>query len=217
MSQQLEIIHCEQGSLDWHRARLGVLTASVADVLLKKARNGGPSEMRATLMRDLAGQRITGELPEEIKSIYFERGHEVEPDARNFYAMLTDIEPVQIGFMRRNGVGCSPDSLVGEDGLLEIKSRAPKHQIDVLLEGGLPAEHKAQVQFQLWVSARRWCDYLSYCPGLPPLLVRVDRDEPYIASLAVAAAEFLAELDAMIEQIRDYDWTRNYITQKAAA
>lgn len=208
---ELEIIPCEQGSLDWHQARLGVFTASTFGVLFKKGRGpGGVSQERGTLMRRLAGERITGQLPEVVNSIYTERGHAIEPEARDFYTMLTDTEPTQIGFLRRGGVGCSPDSLVGEDGLLELKSRDPAHQIEVLLTGELPEEHRAQCQGQLWVSARRWCDYLSYCPGLPPFLVRVERDETYIATLAIAAAEFLAELDAMVETIRGYDFTTHY-------
>ena len=207
----LEIINCQQGSLDWHRARLGVLTASNFHILFKSGRaKGSPSEMRAKLLRDLAGQRITGRLPEEISSIYLDRGHEWEDEARSFYAMLTDTEPSLVGFMRRNGVGCSPDSLIGTDGLLEIKTRAPKHQIDVLLEGVLPEEHRAQVQGQLWVSKRRWCDYLSYCPGLPPLLVRAERDELFIADLASRAEAFLVDLDAIIATIKAYDFTDFY-------
>src|SRR3546814_4496891 len=90
-----------------------------------------------------------------------ERGHEQEPEARSLYAFMRDVEPVQIGFIRRGPLGCSPDSLVAGDGLLEIKTKLGHLQIEVLEAGVLPSEHRPQVQAQMWISGRKWCDFLS--------------------------------------------------------
>lgn len=207
---ELEIFHCDQGSLNWVNARLGVLTASNFSVLLAKGRGGGESKQRQTYLDKLAGEILTGHPADQFSNAHTERGHEYEPEARNLHAMLRDVESTPVGFLKRGGVGCSPDSLIGEDGLLEIKTKMPHLQIAALREGGLPDEHKAQVQGQLWVSGRAWCDFLSYCPGLPSLLVRVPRDELYIATIKVAADQFLADLGATVE------WLRNCTGTEAA-
>ena len=201
---ELQIFNCEQGTPEWYAARLGIPTASEFQTLLAKGRGGGDSKGRATYMNTLAGERITGELSESYTNEHMERGKAMEGAARELYSFLHDVEPQQIGFMRRGDVGCSPDSLIGDDGMLEIKTKLPKLQIAVLKSGEVPAEHIAQLQGQLWVAGRQWVDFVSYWPGLPPFIKRVQRDEPYIAALKVAADDFLTELDALVEFIRNY-------------
>jgi hypothetical protein len=208
---QLQIFNCEQGSIDWFAARRGILTASQFHILLQKSRSGGPSKERESYLNELAGEILTDEVAPGFSNEHTERGHVMEAEARNLYSMIRDVEPLQVGFLRRGGMGCSPDSLVGDDGMLEIKTKLPKLQIALLKSGVLPDEHKPQVQGQLLVSARQWCDFMSYWPGLPPFLVRVHRDETYIASLKVAAMDFLMDLDATVA------FVRNYNPQQAAA
>jgi len=195
----LEIIDCEQGSLDWHRARLGIPTASrFADILAK-----GDGKMRARYLRDLAGEIYTGEPDTEgFTNAHMERGKLWEADAREHYAFTNDVEPQQVGFIRNGRAGASPDSLIGEVGGLEIKTALRHIQIERLQRGGMPPEHKAQVQGCLWITGREWWDFMSYAPGLPPLIVRVPRDEAYIDQLTKAVDAFNEELDALVASIR---------------
>jgi hypothetical protein len=202
---ELQVFDVEQGTEEWLRARLGIPTASEFQCLLAKGRGpGGESVGRTTYLRKLAGERITGLPSESYSNDHMERGKAMEQEARDTYAFLRDVEPHQVGFLRRGDVGCSPDSLIGDVGLVEIKTKLPHLQIAVLEEGKVPAEHIAQLQGQLWVSGRQWVDFVSYWPGLPPFIQRVPRDEIYIATLKVAVDGFLADLNALVERITNY-------------
>lgn len=197
----LDIIQCEQGSAEWHMARLGIPTASrFADILAK-----GEGKMRARYLRDLAGEIYTGEPDAEgYTNVHMERGKAWEDDARQHYAFTHDVEPLQVGFIRNGRAGASPDSLIGEDGGLEIKTALRHIQIERLQRGGLPPEHKAQVQGCMFITGREWWDFMSYAPNLPPLIVRVPRDGAYITQLAAAVDAFNEELDALVQSIRTY-------------
>ena len=192
----LIIYDCEQNSPEWLEARRGIPTASrFADILAK-----GQGITRRKYLYTLAGEVLTGECAEGYSNPHMERGHEMEADAVNLYAFEHDVEPVTVGFMRRGRAGCSPDRLVGDVGMVEAKSKLPHLQLEVLERGDLPPEHKAQVQGQLWVSGREWCDFVSYWPRLPLFVVRVERDEKYIETLAQAVADFVGELDALVKK-----------------
>lgn len=195
----LEIIDCDQGTIEWHRARLGIPTASrFADILAK-----GDGKMRARYLRDLAGEIYTGEPDTEgFTNAHMERGKLWEADARDHYAFTNDVEPQQVGFIRNGRAGASPDSLIGEVGGLEIKTALRHIQIERLQRGGMPPEHRAQVQGCLWITGREWWDFMSYAPGLPPLIVRVPRDEAYIDQLTKAVDAFNEELDALVASLR---------------
>jgi hypothetical protein len=193
---ELEIFNCEQGSPEWFEARRGVPTASNFAALLAK----GEGKTRRTYLLKLAGEAITGECAESFSNAHMERGHVMEADARNLYAFAHDVEPQLVGFMRRGRAGCSPDSLIGDSGMLEIKSKLPHLQLDVLEKGKLPSEHIAQVQGQMWIAGRDWCDFVSYWPRLPLFCIRVERDDKYIETLSQAVADFVGELDTYIER-----------------
>jgi hypothetical protein len=197
---ELQIFNCEQGSPEWYACRLGIPTASRFATVMAKGKGGGESKTRTDYMYDLVGEKLTQTQAEGFSNSHMERGHEMEPDARRLYAMVRDVEPVQIGFLRRGDVGASPDSLVGDNGLLEIKTKLPRLQLQAVFANRLPPEHRAQVQGQLWVSGREWLDFVSYWPGLKPLIVRVERDEPYIAEIAIAVSDFLCELNDLMNQ-----------------
>jgi hypothetical protein len=194
----LQIIECDQGTDEWLRARMGIPTASCFKQILAK----GEGKTRRSYMLKLAGEILTGEPMEGFSNQHTERGHEMEPEARDLYAFMRDAEPQLIGFIRNGQKGCSPDSLIGANGMLEIKTKLPHLQIDCLLSGGLPSDHKAQCQGQLWIAEREWLDFVSYWPKLPLHVVRVHRDEEYIAKLAQAVDEFNDELAHMVEGIR---------------
>lgn len=209
----IEIINCDQGSPAWFAARAGIVTASEFSTVMAKGRDGGASVTRAKYMRQLAGEILTGEpAPEGYTNGFMERGKLLEDEAREHYAFVNDVEPQRVGFIKAGRAGCSPDSLIGEDGGLEIKTAIPAVQIERLMKGGLPSEHKAQVHGSMWVSKRQWWDFMSYCPHLPPLIVRVERDEEYIAQLAKAVEAFNHELDNIVQSIRTY---QNFKAQAA--
>lgn len=199
-----QIIQCEQNSPEWHRARLGIPTASSFADVLTKARDGkSDGATRKTYMLKLAGEILTGEPMEMVFTRDMERGHLMEPEARDLYTLQTGASLERAGFARRGRAGCSPDSLIGKDGGLEIKTKAPHLLIDVILKDEFPAEHKAQVQGSLWITEREWWDLEVYWPGMPPFIKRTYRDDTYIATLASEIERFNNDLDAIVAQMRD--------------
>jgi len=193
---ELEIFNDEQGSLEWFAARLGIPTASQFHTVMAKGKGGGASKTRETYMLKLIGERMTGELMDNFNNAHMERGKRLEAEARDLYAVTKGVWTEPVGFLRRGRVGASPDSLVDETGLLEVKTKLPHLQLEVLLANKLPAEHRAQAHGQLWIAEREWIDFVSYWPGLPQLIVREYRDETYIAEIKSAVDEFNEEMDA---------------------
>ncbi|MGH9644412.1 MAG: lambda exonuclease family protein [Terriglobales bacterium] len=187
-----------QGSDEWRAARCGIPTSSDFDAILAKGKGGGESKMRRTLMLRLIGEQITGQPEESYSNGFLERGKAQEPDARNMYAFLHDeFEPEIVGFIRNGQIGCSPDSLLGPSGMLEIKTRMARLQLELLLAGEVPPEHKAQIQGQLLVAEREWVAFMSFSPGIKPFIAMVYRDEPYIARLKIEILDFLAEMETL--------------------
>lgn len=198
----MQIFTCEQNSDEWLRVRMGIPTASQFATLLAKGRDGGASLTRRTYMLKLAGEIITGEPMESFSNEHTERGHAMEDEARDLYAFQTGAELHRVGFIRNGRAGCSPDSLIGEDGGLEIKTKLPHLLIELMLKDEFPPEHKAQVQGTLWLTKREWWDLPVYYRGMPMFTKRTYRDEPYIQRLATEVDRFNAELDQIVEQIR---------------
>lgn len=122
MSDCLEIIACEQGSPEWTQSRLGIPTASEFAAILTKGRGGAESKTRLSYLYKLAGERLTGEPMESISSFHMERGKLMEDEARSVYGFVTGRVCERVGFLRRGKAGASPDALIGQDGLLEIKT-----------------------------------------------------------------------------------------------
>lgn len=199
----MEIIDCDQNSELWHQCRSGIVTASQFKTVLANGKGGAESKTRAAYMRRLAAEIITGEPLESFSSPAMARGHAMEQEARDFYSFLHDVEPQQVGFIRNGRKGCSPDSFIGNDGLLEIKTQRGDLLIETLLKDQFPSEHLAQVQGQLWIAERDYCDLIVFWPGLRPFIQRQYRDEKYIANLADATNRFVDELDALVEKIRN--------------
>lgn len=197
----VDILDCEQLSDDWWHARLGIPTASDFKSVLAK----GEGKMRKAYMLKLLGERLTGEPAERYSNEHMERGRLMEAEARHLYAFMQDANPLPVGFIRNGEVGCSPDSLISDVGLLEIKTKLPHLQIEVLLAGKLPPEHKAQVQGQLWVAEREWCDLVSYWPRLPLFVTRVFREEEYIKTIEREVKAFLDEMNVIENRLRQMD------------
>lgn len=200
----LEIFDCDQGSDDWYECRRGIPTASKFMTIMAKGKDGGASITRRKYMYQLAAEIVTGAVHEGYRNADIERGHEMEPEARNMYALITDAEPTAVGFVRNGPKGCSPDSLVDKSGILEIKTKQPDLLIETLLRDVFPAEHKAQCQGALWVTEREWIDIAVYWPRLPLFIKRAYREEAYIAQIAEAVDAFNEELENVVDQVRRY-------------
>lgn len=200
----MQIFNCEQGSAEWFEARRGIPTASEFATVMAKGKAGAESKTRRTYMMKLAGEILTGELMDSFSNVHTDRGKEMEPDARNLYAFMRDCEPELVGFIRNGSKGGSPDSLVGNDGMLEIKTALPHIQVDRLLLGRVPPEHVAQCQGNLWIAEREWIDFASYWPKLPLFVTRAHRDEAYIKELSAAVDQFNEELAELVERVRSY-------------
>lgn len=187
---------CPQGGSAWLRARLGIPTASKFDKILTP-QTCKPSTQADGYMRTLLAEWITGESSDAGASQFMDRGTQMEPEARNWYAFDRDVELVQVGILLREDgmVGASPDALVGDDGTLEIKCPAAATHIGYLLDGGAGLlGYSAQVQGALWLSGRKWTDIVSYSPCMPAVVVRVARNEKYIAALDAAVSTFVEHL-----------------------
>lgn len=200
----MKIIECEQNSPEWYAARFGIPTASEFHTVMAVGPKGGKPPGRVTYLNKLAGEILTGDPMESYVSAAMERGKVMEDEARDLYAFQNNVEPERVGFIRSGNAGCSPDSLIGDMGGLEIKSAATHVQIERLLKGELPSEHKAQVFGNLWITKRDWWDFCSYCPKLPLFSIRVYRDEDYIKKIAAEVDLFNIELQQTVEFIRKY-------------
>lgn len=197
----IQVFDCEQGSEAWFACRLGIPTASEFATVMASGRGGGESKGRRTYMLKLLGELLTGEPAENYSNQHMERGKIMEAEARDLYQLLTGNECTRVGFIRRGDSGCSPDSLIGDDGLVEVKTKLPHLQLDCLLRDEVPPEHMAQLQGQLWITGRAWVDFVSYWPCLDPFIKRVARDEVAIRAIAVAVEAFNTELTALAERI----------------
>lgn len=194
----MKILTVEQGTPEWHAARLGIVTMSELKTLLVKGK--GPGEFGAgaiSYMHQLIGERITGEAADAFSgNAHTQRGHELEPVALELYREATGHSNLeQVGIVLNHGVGYSPDCLVGNVGLVEIKTKLPKHQIELLLADEIPSEHVAQCQGGLWVSEREWIDFVSYWPGMPLFVKRAYRDEAMIQTIAERVEAFHDEME----------------------
>ena len=201
----MKIMGCEQNSPEWFEARLGIPTSSMfATVMARSPKGNAPGKTQLTYMRKLAGEIITGAQADNYSNAAMERGHEMEDEARKFYAFMTDEDPVKVGFIRNGEAGSSPDSLIGKKGLVEIKTKAPHLLIEFFEKDQFPPEYMAQCQGQLWIAEREWVDLAAYWPGMPLFVKRAYWDEEYIRKIAREVARFSRELHAMVNRIRAY-------------
>lgn len=198
----IEIVDCEQGSEAWFRARMGMPTASEFATVLAKGRSGGESKTRRTYLLKLAGEILTGEPMESYSNQHMDRGKEMEPEARNLYAFMADAELSRVGFIKNGPKGCSPDSLVGDKGMLEIKTALPHILIDLHTRNDFPPEHFAQCQGALWVAEREWIDIAVYWPKLPLFVHRAYRNEDFIKTLSAGIDDFNTELSQTVAYMR---------------
>lgn len=199
----MQIINIEQGTQDWLDARKGVITGSRFKDIVTPSK-AELSKSSKSYMYELVAERM-GATVNFFQNEYMQRGNELEPDARTAYEFVKDITVEQVGFCLHDNklIGVSPDGLVGEDGGLEIKCPKETTHISYLDNGGLPLIYKPQVQGSMWVTGRKWWDFMSYHPDLPPLIIRVQRDDEYIKSMEEGIIKFSEDMIALEKKLID--------------
>jgi hypothetical protein len=192
----------EQGTPEWKSLRAGIFTMSNAGLLDVAGKGeGGLGAGAITYMHELIAERFTGETEGFAGNAHTERGHADELIAKELYMGGEGHECYEATIILNHGVGYSPDWVVGDNGLLEVKSKLPKIQVGVLLGKEVPKEHIPQCQGGLWVSGREWIDFISYSAGMPMFEKRVYRDEQYIKNLSDKVKVFYEVMERKIEEI----------------
>jgi len=197
----------EQRSEEWFQARLGKVTASrVADVLAKI--KSGESASRRNYKIQLVSERLTGEKQETYINQAMQDGIDREAFARDRYVQQFG-EVEEVGFIKHPTLeaGASPDGMVGEDGILEIKCPMGSTHTETLMTQDVPSRYVPQIQFQLLVTGRKWCDFVSYNPMFPEHLQvfvkRVEADLVYQKELESEVKQFLSEVDNVINKLKE--------------
>ena len=197
-----------QRTPEWHEQRLGKATASKVSCIVARTKTG-PSTMRANYAADLIAERLTGKPTNGFVSPAMQWGTDHEAEARALYADRCGVQVQECGFVDHPEIqwsGASPDGLVDEDGLVEIKCPLTATHLETLLGGPISGEHLIQVAWQLASTGRAWCDYVSYDPRLPPPMQihvrRVQRDVSRILELEDEVSRFLDEVAEKVERLR---------------
>lgn len=197
----------EQGSPEWKLARLGHVSASgIADVM-SKIKTGESATRRKYKIR-LVAERLTGKPQDSFTNAAMEWGVETEPQARMAYEVSRGTFVEKTGFWihpRIKYVGASPDGLVGEEGLIEIKCPNTTTHLEYIWNNEVPNEYLKQMQMQMWITGRQWCDFVSFDPRLPEknqlFVIRCHRDDPLISQIENEVLGFLKEIELILERL----------------
>jgi putative phage-type endonuclease len=197
-----------QGSPEWFAARCGKVTASrVADIVART--KSGPSASRAQYEAQLIAERLTGVVEQGFSNAAMQWGTEHEAEARAAYCFRHDMEVQECAFVIHPGIpeaGASPDGLIGDDGLVEIKCPTLATHIATLQTGTVPEKYRTQMLWQMACTGREWCDFVSYDPRLPAsmrlFVQRVERDVEAITKLEYEVMEFLADVTRKVVMLR---------------
>ena len=197
----------EQRTDDWYAVRLGKVTASRVSDLMAKTQSGYAAS-RKNYMAQLVIERLTNTKAESFSSSHMQWGTEQEPFARAAYEAAQDVMVEELGFVPHPTIewaGASPDGLVGDDGLVEIKCPSTATMIETLLSEKVPSNYMAQMQFQMACTGRKWCDYVVFDPRMPAkaqlFIKRVNRDDKFIAEMEAEIVKFLAEVETQVEKL----------------
>jgi predicted phage-related endonuclease len=203
------LLKAEQRTPEWFAGRLGKASGSRFNDIMARTKSGY-SASRKNYAAELVAQRLTGEILEHFTTAAMQFGIDNEELARLEYTLDTGHDVEETGFWMHDilPAGASPDGLVNKDGLLEIKVPNTATHIETLRRKEVPRQYVAQVQGQLWITERDWCDFVSYDPRLPEnarkIVIRVERDDRYIAELSQEVEEFLVEVE------EEYQFVKNY-------
>jgi len=198
------IIECDQRSEQWFSEKAGVPGSSSFDKIATT--KGEPSKQRTGYMHQLAAEAITGRIEQGYTNAFMEEGTAREDESRGLYELIKGVTVEQVGFIypdEEKKYGCSPDGLINRERGLEMKNPLPKTQVAYLLKNELPTDYFQQVQGSLFITGfERW-DFMSYSPGLPPLIIPVYRDEPFIKKLKEELDRFCFELAGVIKKLKE--------------
>lgn len=207
----------DQRTAEWHQERLGKVTASCLHKVMAKLRDGRPGADRTNYMAQLICERLTGNPTEGFTNAAMQRGTDIEPQARAMYAFQTGNDVEETGFHGHPDIGmagASPDGLVGEDGLLELKCPNSATHIATLRGEPIDRKYVLQMQWQMACTGRDWCDFASFDDRLPEEMAlhvqRVERDDKLIAEMEAEVRAFLSEVDAAVA-----DLTNTYMKEAA--
>jgi putative phage-type endonuclease len=196
-----------QGSDEWKALRLGKVTASRVSDVVARTKTGYVAG-RANYMAQLIAERLTGTVAEAYTNAAMQHGTECEPEARaafEFYQGVTVKEVAFVPHPKIDQAGCSPDGLVGDDGLVEIKCPNTATHLDTLLGQAVPSKYEVQMQFQMACTGRQYCDFVSYDPRMPEnmrlFIKRLPRDDKRIAELESEIAAFLLEMAMKLSEL----------------
>lgn len=196
----------EQGSQSWLDRKRGKVSASKAKDLNTNGRGGKPSKTSESYMMELISERLTGESKPFFENDAMKWGTETEPQARAMFELREGLEVEEVAFVERNEwLGISPDGLIGDDGLIEIKCPNTATQIRRALSDDYSADYKDQIQMQLMVTERQYCYFLSFDPRLDCdagyLLQKVERDEKYIEEMEVKTKAFISKMKELLKKL----------------
>ena len=198
----------QQGSPEWFAARCGKATASKFADVLAKLKSGAESASRKNYRARLVVERLTGKPLETFSNAAMQQGVEREPLARVAYEAETGNLVEEVGFFQHPTLeaGASPDGLIGGNGMLEIKCPQLATHLEYLNLPAEPSEYTAQIQGQMWICGRDYCDFVSFNPDFPEhlqlIVRRIERDDAYIAKLAAEVAAFLDEVQTEVQRWR---------------
>ena len=195
----MKILNCEQGTEEWLQCRLGKLTGSVAYTIATKGKG------LDTLCLEKATELLTGIIPDGYKNDAMQHGNDYEAEARSIYELETGNKVVQVGFCEDNEyVGVSPDGLIGDDGLIEIKCPQDKTYTQYLIDMKIKPEYYAQMQMQMLITKRIWCDYVVYNSHFekPIIIQRVFPDKEYMEKLAEGLGYGIRRIQEIVKQVQ---------------
>lgn len=201
-------MNCDQRTAEWFEARLGKATASrVSDITAKT--KSGYSTSRKNYAAQLVAERLTGVPAETYTNGAMQWGTDTEAEARDAYRQHALVEVKECGFFDHPTIamsGASPDGLIGDDGLLELKCPNTATHIETLLGKSAPSKYVSQIMWQMACTGRQWCDFASYDPRMPEemrlFVQRVKRDDRLIAELEAEVTSFLKEVDETVAALR---------------
>lgn len=198
-----------QGTQEWFESRLGKATASRFKDIMTTVKYGEAATVR-NYRAELVVERLTGEKAEGFSSAAIQWGIETEDTARLRYELETGNEVTECGFFEHKTLlaGASPDGLIGDEGLLEIKAPNPATHIETLKVQNVPKVYYWQVMGQMWITGRKWCDFVSFDPRLPAnaqlFIKRIERDDSAIDDLEEAVKNFLDSVNTEVQFIQQY-------------
>lgn len=201
----------EQRSAEWFAVKCGKIGAGRVHDITTKTRTGYGAS-RANVMAEIVCERLTGRFTESFTTASMQWGIDQEAAARDLYSARTGQLIEEVGWVDHPTIadaGCSPDGLVGDDGLIEIKCPNTATALDYVLSRKIPARYQTQMQWQMACSSRAWCDFVSFDPRLPEhlqmLVIRVERDDQCIKELEAEVRDFLVEVEQKVQQLKELE------------